>query len=113
MASAHTMPDRIRRPGEYKRVYGSGSKIAGRYLVMFYGPASMGHTRVGITVSRKVGGAVVRNREKRRLREALRLEVGNATSVYDIVFVALGRIKAASFMELCADMRKLLSRVRP
>jgi len=107
-----SVPGKITRPGEYKRVYGSGRRIVGRYLILFCSEPEKGLLRAGITVSGKVGGSVVRNREKRRIREAVRREITGVISPADLVFVALGRIKTASFDELCTDMRSLILRAR-
>lgn len=106
------VPGKITRPGDYKRVYGSGRRIVGRYLILFCSGPGKEQLRVGITVSGKVGGSVVRNREKRRVREAVRREITGVISPADIVFVALGRIKTASFDELCSDMRALILRAK-
>ncbi len=62
---------RIRRHSEYERVYSGGIKSPGRYLLAVMRPAE-GPLRVGMTVSRKVGCACVRNLVKRRIREAIR-----------------------------------------
>lgn len=67
---------KLTRSGEYRQVYDSGNKLVGRYLVLFYRAAPDGFPMLGITVSGKIGGAVVRNRHKRRIREALRIMYG-------------------------------------
>ena len=63
---------RILRRGEFLRIQGQGHRVHGKRLVFQFLPASGRESRVGITVSKKVGNAVVRNRIKRWIREAFR-----------------------------------------
>ena len=98
---------RITRSGEYRRVYDSGAKKKGRFLIFFVTEGSRVVPRAGITVSRKVGGACVRNRVKRRIKEALRLELEGAP-VSDMVFVATRRIVDAGFEDIRRDIRSVV-----
>ena len=71
---------------EFKRVFTDGRKLAGRnILVWYYGSASPKPARLGLSVSAKVGGAVLRNRLKRLIREAFRLNRQILKSGTDIV----------------------------
>jgi len=56
--------------------------------LVLHKPGRTDSSRVGITVSRRVGGAVTRNRVKRWLREAVRSEVGRLRGVHDVVIIA-------------------------
>ena len=104
--------ERIRRTGEYRRVYDNGTKLHGRHLLLFVTGGEASGIRIGITVSGKVGGAVVRNRVKRRMKEALKLELAGMTDLkpLDMVFVAKGGIKDATFEEIKKDIRTLLTK---
>ena len=83
---------RIRRSSDYKRVYDEGAKVSGKCLIAVIRP-SEGPLRVGITVSRKVGSACVRNLVKRRIREAVRRELDPVMSGWDVVLIARGQTK--------------------
>jgi len=81
---------RLSRSGEFDKVYREGKSHASRHLVVYSFPrASDGEEpRLGISVGRKVGGAVDRNRVKRLLREAFWATVGDLPAGYDFVIVA-------------------------
>jgi ribonuclease P protein component len=89
---------RLSRSAEFERVYRHGRSTANRHLVLYTFPnASTDRPRLGLSVSRKVGGAVERNRVKRLLREAFaQLEEGLQPG-QDVVVVA--RPSAAELVE--------------
>ncbi len=64
--------ERLRKRREFLGVYERGDKIQSTYFVLYMLENGRSHHRLGITVSRKIGRAVVRNRIKRRLREIFR-----------------------------------------
>jgi ribonuclease P protein component len=80
---------RLSRSSEFERVYRHGRSTANRHLVLyaFPNPATRG-PRLGLSVSRKVGGAVQRNRVKRLLREAFTRAAGGRIQGQDVVVVA-------------------------
>lgn len=89
-----------------------------RYLIAAWLPASQRHARFGLTVSRKVGNAVVRNRVKRCLREALRSvpERGDrpldALSRVDVVFIARSTAGSAPPAQLAANVQEAVRKIR-
>ena len=83
----------------FRRLYNTQGQANG-YLVLYARPNRSNHTRVGITVSKKLGKAVVRNRVRRRLREAYRLQEDAFCPGWDIVVVARSRCVDAEFSRL-------------
>ena len=83
----------------FRRLY-STSGQANSYLVLYARKNRTGTNRVGITVSKKLGHAVVRNRVRRRLREVYRLNEAKFQPGWDIVVVARSRCISASFQDI-------------
>ena len=87
-----TKRPRLSRSSDFQRIYRQGSSTASRFLVLysFKRPAETGAEgpRLGLSVSKKLGGAVVRNRVKRLLREASQGCAGHLAEEYDLVLIA-------------------------
>jgi ribonuclease P protein component len=87
---------RLSRSGEFDRVYRDGSSHATRYLVLYTFPRrdeDRDDVRLGVSVSRKVGGAVERNKVKRVLREAFWELAERLPPRHDFVIVARSELK--------------------
>ena len=94
---------RIVRSSDYRALYKTGRKIHSERLVLFCRANSIGHPRLGVTVSRKIGGAVVRNRIKRLLREIFRRSFNQIPNQFDIVVNAKSGCVGASYEALRAE----------
>lgn len=92
------VPARLSRSADFERAYRRGRSVANRYLVLYAFPASEHDApRLGVSVGRRVGGAVVRNRVKRLLREAFRARADELEAGHD--YVAVARPDAAELAE--------------
>ena len=90
--------DRLRRSVEFQQTVRRGRRAAGAAFVVVVSergkaPSQVAGSRLGVTVSRKVGGAVVRNRVKRQIREWFRVRRGSLGTGLD--WVVIGRSAAA------------------
>jgi ribonuclease P protein component len=84
----------------FRRLYHKGRSAAGKYLVIYCRKNGSQENRIGLTVSAKLGHAVVRNRIRRRLREIYRLHESQFQPGWDIVVVARGRAVDAPYQKL-------------
>jgi ribonuclease P protein component len=101
---------RIRRRREFQRVFDAGRRAHGRYLTIIAAPAPGPDSRLGIVASKKLGGAVVRNRAKRLIREMFRTQVSpdRASDLVVIPKTAALQVLAA---EVVSDYRTTLKRL--
>ena len=92
--------DTIKKNHEFRRLYNRGKSKVSPYLAVYVMKRKQGPRRLGITVSTKVGCAVIRNRVRRRIREAFRLNENRFDEQVDIIVVARVRACDASFAQL-------------
>jgi ribonuclease P protein component len=95
--------ERVRRRPDYQRVYENGSKTGGRYSTVFLLRNSGGPGRLGIAATKKLGGAVQRNRAKRLIREVFRRN--KVAQGYDVVVIPKRPLLNATLTVLEADYR--------
>ncbi|MDL2269220.1 ribonuclease P protein component [Desulfosarcina sp. OttesenSCG-928-A07] len=97
-----TKADRIRKTSDYKRLSTHGKRLSGRGFVFVYQNNTFGRLRLGITVSRKFGKAVQRNRIKRIIREYFRINRTRFHGAWDvnvIVRTAAGKHDTATLQQ--------------
>jgi ribonuclease P protein component len=105
---------RLKKRAEFLAVASKGAKAPMPGLVMQLMPRADDQSfRVGFTVTKKVGNAVVRNRTKRRLREAVRLGLdAEAYTGFDMVVIGRAGTADRPFTDLMADVRRAAARAR-
>jgi len=101
-------PERIRRRADFRVVYDRGVRISGRYTTVFILANKLDVGRLGIAATKKLGGAVQRNRAKRLIREVFRRN--KIASGFDVVVVPKRELLDASLTVLEADYRHTLER---
>lgn len=101
---------RLRRPLDFRHVWSSGRSWAHPLFILWALPNSLGRVRVGITASRKVGNAVVRNRARRLLRESARHLYANILVGWDLVLVARSSLLEVKSPQVELTLQQMLNR---
>jgi ribonuclease P protein component len=112
-AEALPKQKRLAKRREFLRVYENGRKLFARFVVMFFAPNDLPHSRLGITATKKVGKANVRNKLKRWSREIYRKQRGPLAldeRSLDLVINVKPNAAEATFAEYEADLVKVLKR---
>jgi ribonuclease P protein component len=111
VASQRLFPEeRLRRRTDYLRCYRTGRRRQGALAIVYFVPNQLGHPRLGITASRKVGKAVVRQRLKRRIREIYRRwQDRSELPALDLVVHLKPEAGRSDFPGLEAELLRLLS----
>lgn len=103
---------RLREPERFRQVRSAGKSWASPLLVLCALPNGLENNRFGFSVSRRLGGAVRRNRVRRRLREIIRLHRADIGPGWDVVMIARPPAAQANFSTLEAACLTLLKRAQ-
>jgi len=105
-------PPRLTATEQFRQAYREGTRIADERIIVHVRAGGRGPARVGIAVRRQLGGAVQRNRMKRRLREASAKAYAALPQGMDVVIVPRVAAMRASFGHLVASLTDLFTRAR-
>ena len=100
-------PERLKKSWEFQRSYKKGKKYWDTYFVIYVYHTQLKQTRLGITVSKKVGKSVQRNRVKRLIREAFRVLKHKLLPHYDIVVVGRTAACGLTMQEVRDSLQQL------
>jgi ribonuclease P protein component len=99
---------RLTHRAEFDAVYRNGRRKSSRQFTIFFAPSGRRESRFGMSVGRALGGAVVRNRIRRRVREVLRLHRREIPSGWDIIVHPRVSVAKAEFAALSEELLGLL-----
>lgn len=100
----------LKKNKEFNFVYRKGSPRSAGHLVCIVAKSRYGGVRAGFSVSKKVGKSVVRNKVRRRLKEAFREILPQTGGNYCVVFVARTSIETVAYKQIKNEMRLLLKK---
>ena len=101
----------LKRNKEFRRVYRQGKSAGSHILVLIHQSSRKPDVKIGLSVSKRIGSAVVRNRVKRRLREAVTPLLPEIAPGCRLIFIARSPILDASFKEIESTVRRLVRKV--
>ncbi len=107
-------PARLRKHADFEKVYRNGRRLFSAHMTVFFLPreSGPGSARVGFTVPRAMGTAVERNRMRRRLREAVRLNLGAAGGAVDVVIHPKKSALSAEFAVLGEEIARAFQKMQ-
>ena len=101
---------RIKKNAEFRAVYRRGKSFSNNLLVLYVYRNKKSINRLGISVSKKVGKSVIRNRIKRLIKENFRLNIEEIKVGYDLVFIARNLSNGKSYIEIENSMKNLIKK---
>ena len=102
--------DSLRRKKEFRYTYRAGKSCSGRLLALVYAKNRINDVKIGFSVSKKIGNAVVRNRVKRRMREAVTPLIPRIKGGMNMIFIAREPMIEAPFLSIRENMTAQLVR---
>jgi ribonuclease P protein component len=102
---------RLVRKGDFDRVYQAGKRFSSSHFTVFVRRNELALNRFGFSIKKALGGAVVRNRIRRRLREMVRCHRQEISPGWDIVIHPKSSVAKAPFAALATDLVRLLKQL--
>lgn len=101
---------RLKSSRAFSFIYNKGESISDRLLVILWVKNRDNNIKAGFTVSKKIGNSVVRNKIRRRLKEAFRALIPEVDNGYNYIILARNPIKDASYSEINQSLIRLLTK---
>lgn len=102
---------RLVRRGDFDAVYRAGKRVSSSHFTVFVRSNELALNRFGFSIKKALGGAVVRNRIRRRLREMVRCHRQEIPAGWDIVIHPKSSVAKAPFLALTEDLLRLLKKL--
>jgi ribonuclease P protein component len=102
---------RIRKSLEFRQVFDARCSAANHVLIVFAIPNGLNQSRLGLSVSRKVGNAVIRNRWKRLIREAFRKTRTGFSETFDLVVIPQRNAAPPTIQTVIYSLQKLVGKI--
>jgi len=99
------------RRGEFDAVYRAGKRRSSSHFTVFFRANQLPVSRFGFSIKKALGGAVARNRIRRRIRESVRCHRGEIPAGWDFVIHPKSSVGRAEFAELAKDLLRLMKSV--
>ena len=101
---------RLKRSADFARLREQGRAWHHPFVILSVAPNDLGYNRFGFVTGRRLGGAVVRNRVRRLLREAVRIALPRLKTGFDVVFIARNPVVGQPYSKVTAALDDLFSR---
>jgi ribonuclease P protein component len=101
----------LKKNYEYRRIYKKGSFFVGRFIILYVLQNGQELNRIGVTISKKVGKSVKRNRIRRIVKENYRFYEEFVKNGYDCVFIVRSSDKEPGFHEIRREIKYLLKKL--
>jgi len=108
---SYTKSERLLKRSDFIRISKIGKKLHNRYFTAIYSHSLNEKTRIGITVTRRVGKAATRNRIKRFIRESFRLSKNDIRGTWDVNIIAKHQAADIQFKEAFASMKRIINNI--
>lgn len=102
----------LKKNYEFSKVFNKGSFYVGRHIIVYVLPNKLSSNRIGISVSKKAGKAVVRNRKKRLIRESYRHYEDFILNGYDMVIAARSEETVPKYTALLKEFKYLIKKLQ-
>ena len=102
---------RLKKKYQFNYVYRVGKSVGAKYMILYFCPSKNKNVKIGISVSKKVGNAVVRNRTKRRFREVVAPYLEKMKENFNVIVIAKESSKDADYVSLVAEFESLLKKI--